>query len=88
MAVAGKSQNDGLILAAQICELIPGMVMEWLLENWRGFADWAAGQPVLVQIVIGTVLLTLAYVVFVGVLTKLTGRLPVSPRTHSDGGGR
>ena len=60
------------------------MVMEWLFENWQRFADWAAAQSVVVQIAIGTVLLTLAYAVFVCILAKLTGRPPVLPLPRSD----
>ena len=60
------------------------MFMQWFLENWRAFADWAAAQPVLVQITIGSLLLMLAYAAFVCTLTKLTGRRPVLPRQPSD----
>ncbi len=58
--------------------------MEWLFAIWKGFADWAAAQPVLVRIAIGTVLLSLAYALFVCILAKLTGRPPPVPRPHSD----
>ena len=63
------------------------MSMEWFFDNWQSFADWAAAQSVVVQITVGTILLTLAYGVFVCVLTKLTGRPPALPRSHSDGTG-
>ncbi len=61
--------------------------MQWFLENWRAFADWAAAQPVPVQITIGSVLLMLAYAAFVCILTKLTGRPPVLPCHPSDTAG-
>ncbi len=58
--------------------------MDWFVKSWHAFADWAAAQPVVVQIAIGTVLLTLAYALFVCILAKITGRPPVLPRSHSD----
>lgn len=58
--------------------------MQWLIGHWRVFAEWAAAQSVLVQIVVGSALLILAYAIFVCILTKLTGRPPVLPRHSSN----
>lgn len=46
--------------------------MEWLIARWGAFADWAAGQPVLFQIVIGSLVLFTAYLVFVLALSWLS----------------
>lgn len=61
--------------------------MQWFLENWRAFADWAAAQAVPVQITIGSLLLLLAYAAFVCILTTLTGRHSVSSRQRRGGAG-
>ncbi len=61
------------------------MFMGYLVEIWRAFADWAASQPLLVQLVVGSTLLLIAYILFVIVLSKLTAppREPVRERFRS-----
>ena len=46
--------------------------MDWFFGQWRAFADWTAGQPALVQVAIGSVVLLAAYLVFVLVLSWLS----------------
>ena len=48
------------------------MAMGYLVELWRAFADWAAGQPLLVQLVVGSTVLLIAYILFALVLSRLT----------------
>ncbi len=45
--------------------------MEWFIQQWSTFADWAAAQHVLIQIVVGSLVLLLAYLLFVLVLSGL-----------------
>lgn len=47
--------------------------MYWLYEQWHALADWASGQPVYLQITVGSAILTLAYILFVLVLSSLSG---------------
>jgi hypothetical protein len=47
--------------------------MYWLYEQWHALAGWAAGQPVYLQITVGSAILSLAYVLFVLVLSSLAG---------------
>jgi hypothetical protein len=44
--------------------------MYCLYEQWHALAAWAAGQPVYLQITVGSAILTLAYVLFVLVLSS------------------
>ena len=65
--------------------------MEWIIEQWISFADWAAGQPVLLQIVIGSLVLSMAYLAFVLVLNRIgawAGHPTLLPSEHpTDGQG-
>ena len=45
--------------------------MERILEQWGAFADWTAGQPVLLQIAIGSLILLTSYLVFTLVLHRI-----------------
>ncbi len=45
--------------------------MEWMFGQWCAFADWSAGQPVLCQIAIGSLILSMAYLIFVLVLNRI-----------------
>ena len=45
--------------------------MEWFMQQWSAFADWAAAQPVLIQVAVGSLVLLLAYFLFVLVLSGL-----------------
>ena len=74
----------GVSMAGLFCRPSTGMSMEWLFHNWQSFAAWTAAQSVVVQVTIGTILLTLAYAVFVCVLSKLTGRRSALSRPSSD----
>ncbi len=47
------------------------MAMDRLLAEWHAVANWALGQPVIVQVAVGSAVLLLAYVLFVVVLTML-----------------
>ncbi len=46
--------------------------MDYLLGYWRSCAEWALGQPVSIQIVLGSAILLVAYVLFVGFLRAVT----------------
>ena len=45
--------------------------MERLLTEWNALATWALGQPVVVQIAVGSAVLIVAYILFVATLTML-----------------
>ena len=45
--------------------------MEWIFQQWVAFADWAASQPVLLQIAIGSFILSMAYLAFVLVIRRI-----------------
>ena len=40
--------------------------------HWRALADWAASQPVLVQVAVGSTILLVAYAAFVLVIRTVT----------------
>jgi hypothetical protein len=46
----------------------------WLYQRWHALADWTAGQPVYIRLVIGSSILALAYLLFVTTLSGLLGR--------------
>ena len=56
--------------------------MNWLYEQWHAFADWAVGQPVYIQLAIGTTILVVAYVLFALTLSWLFRTPRVTPRRH------
>ena len=43
-----------------------------LVGHWRALAEWAASQPVLVQLAVGSTILLAAYVAFVLVIRTVT----------------
>ncbi len=45
--------------------------MEWIFTQWGAFADWAANQPVLLQIAIGSFILSMVYLAFVLVINRI-----------------
>jgi hypothetical protein len=49
--------------------------VRWLYEQWHALAQWAANQPVYIQLVVGTTTLILAYCAFALTLFWLL-RLP------------
>lgn len=49
--------------------------MRWLYEQWHALAQWGAGQPVYIQLVVGTTTLVLAYCAFALTVSWLL-RLP------------
>jgi hypothetical protein len=57
--------------------------MYCLYEQWHALAAWAAGQPVYLQITVGSAILTLAYVLFVLVLSSLAGTPKLIPGSSS-----
>jgi len=59
--------------------------MQWLYEQWHAFADWAAGQPVYVQLPIGIAILVVAYLLFLVVISRLF-RLPPRPGRDTQAG--
>ena len=46
--------------------------MDYLLGYWRSCAEWALGQPVSIQIALGSAILSVAYILFVRFLQALT----------------
>ena len=46
--------------------------MEWFMDKWGAFADWTAGQPALLRVLIGSLFLLLAYLLFVTVLSWIS----------------
>ncbi len=65
--------------------------MEWIIEQWIGFADWTASQPVLLQTVIGSLVLSMAYLAFVLVLNLIgswAGYPTLLPSHHPTDGRR
>ena len=57
--------------------------MYWLYEQWHAFADWAAGQPLYIQLAIGSAVLTVAYLLFSFTLSRLVRAPRLTPRRHS-----
>ncbi len=45
----------------------------WMYLRWRTVADWSALQPIHIRLLIGSVIVALAYLLFVGTLTVLVG---------------
>ena len=61
--------------------------MDWLIEQWSAFAAWAASQPVPLQILIGSLVLLAAYLVFALALTRIGVwvRRPILPAPELPG---
>lgn len=55
----------------------------WLYEKWHALAAWGAGQPACVRIAVGSAILTLAYILFVLVLSSLAGTPKLIPGSSS-----
>ena len=69
-----------------VCKFTLAATLYCLYVQWHAFAAWAAGQPVYLQVTVGSAILTLAYILFVLVLSSLAGTPKLIPGSSSASG--